>query len=313
MLRYLSSPVDFERHWQASDFVGLETSRRTEPSAQCSVAQRPDFAESLDLGECGYLAKRLSAFVQFDNAELRALDYLGRNASAYGGNHMLIHEGRESDSIYLLLSGFACQFKMLVNGRRQVLGYLVPGDLCDVHFALSNTPVYSVGLMGECSVARIPFGLFEDLVRHFPRIGRALALAAVIEANILREWLLNVGQRNALQKLSHLFCEMASRHQAIGAVAEDGSFALPVNQVALGDALGLTPVHVNRTLQIMRKEGLISLCRRRLVISDRKRLAMIASFDGAYLHASDRSPIGRISTPTEPPASLHSEEIFARG
>lgn len=313
MLRYISSPVDFERHRQAPDLVGLESLHRTEHFAHCSSEQGLDLVESLVPGERGYLAKRLSGFVQLDKADLDALDFLGRNAWTYGSNHMLVHEGRKTDSIYLLLAGFACQFKMLVNGRRQVLGYLVPGDLCDVNFALSSTPAYSVGLMGECSVARIPFGVFEDLVSHFPKIGRALALAAVIEANILREWLLNVGQRDALQKLSHLFCELASRHRTIGAVAEDGSFALPVNQVALADTLGLTPVHINRTLQIMRKERLICLRRRRLAIQDYGRLAMIAGFDGAYLCASERSSNGRGSTRVELATLLGDEECSARG
>lgn len=312
MLRYISSPVDFERQRQAPDLVGPECARRTHHSVQCPTDRWFDVAESSVAREAGYLTKRLSGFVQFDKAELDALDYLGRNAWSYGANHMLVHEGRKTDSIYLLLAGFACRFKMLVNGRRQVLGYLVPGDMCDIHFALANTPVYSVGLMGQCSVARIPFGVFEDLVTRFPRIGRALALASVIDANILREWLLNIGQRDALQKLSHLFCEMASRHRAIGAVAEDGSFALPVNQVTLADTLGLTPVHINRTLKIMREEGLISLRRRRLTIQDHERLAMIAGFDGAYLRAGDRSPIGRFSTAVEFPSLPCGEKSSAR-
>jgi CRP-like cAMP-binding protein len=100
---------------------------------------------------------------------------------------------------------------------------------------------------------------------------------------ILREWLLNVGQRDALQRLSHFFCEMADRLQSVGEENDDGSFDLPVNQVTLADTLGLTTVHVNRILKRLRGEGLIKLSHRRLAILDRDRLARLGGFDGAYL------------------------------
>lgn len=229
------------------------------------------------------LVTKLSAFGPLGAEEVEALEQLSRNPKPMQSEQILIHEGSPSDSVYLIVSGLACRYKMLAGGRRQILGYLIPGDLCDIHFALANRPDHSVSLTGGSSVARIPTWKISELMLRYPAINRALSLASLIDAVILREWLLSVGQRDALQKLCHLFCEMAVRLEAIGGVNDDGSFELPLNQVTLADTLGLTSVHINRTLQRLRNDGLIRLCHRRLAILDRERLATIAGFDGAYL------------------------------
>ena len=229
------------------------------------------------------LVTRLSAFVRLNGEERDALAMLSSNAKPFRADQILVHEGSSSNSVYLILSGLACRYKMLAGGRRQILGYLIPGDLCDIHFVIANRPDHSVALVGDSSVARIPTWRIAELIARYPNIGRALTLAALIDAVILREWLLSVGQRDALQRLSHFFCEMAVRLEAIGGTNADGSFELPVNQITLADTLGLTPVHINRTLQRLRNDGLIRLCHRRLAILDRDRLAMIAGFDDSYL------------------------------
>ena len=229
------------------------------------------------------LVARLNSFVRMDHEEIDALETLSRNPKPFRSEQILIHEGCPTSSICLIVKGMACRYKMLAGGRRQILGYLIPGDMCDINFAIVNKPDYSVALIGDSLVARIPTSKMDLLIALYPKIGRALALAAIIDGVILREWLLSIGQRDALQKLCHLFCEMAVRLEAIGGINDDGSFELPVNQVTLADTLGLTPVHINRTLQRLRNEGLIRLCHRRLAILDRERLATIAGFDGAYL------------------------------
>ena len=231
----------------------------------------------------GALVTKLSSFVRLDQKEIDALKSLSRNSKPFRSEQILIHEGSPTNSICLIVKGLACRYKMLAGGRRQILGYLIPGDMCDIHFSVANKPDYSVALIGDSLVARIPTSKMDQLIALYPKIGRALTMAAIIDGVILREWLLSIGQRDALQKLCHLFCEMAVRLEAIGGINDDGSFELPVNQVTLADTLGLTPVHINRTLQRLRNEGLIRLCHRRLAILDRERLATIAGFDGAYL------------------------------
>lgn len=252
--------------------VYLDYPPRSFPSPVTAIAPR-----------ASALLTKLSAFGQLGVNEIEALNLLSRNAKPMRSEQMLVHEGSPTNSIYLIVSGLACRYKMLCDGRRQILGYLLPGDLCDIHFAIVNKPDHSVALLGDSSVAQIPISRITELMLRYPRISRALTLASLIDSVILREWLLSVGQRDAMQKLCHFFCEMAVRLEAIGEIDEDGSFELPVNQVTLADTLGLTPVHINRTLQRLRNEGLIRLCQRRLAILNRERLATIAGFDGAYL------------------------------
>lgn len=231
------------------------------------------------------LVRKLSAFARFNSDEVGALESLSRRSRLYRREQILIHEGSPSDSIYLIVTGLACRYKMLANGRRQILGYLIPGDLCDFHFTIANQPDHSVVVVTESSAARISIKMFTEVIERYPNIAQAMTLSTLGDVAVLREWLLNVGQRNAMQKLSHFFCEMANRLEAIGGIGIDGSFELPVNQVILADTLGLTPVHINRTLQQLRSMGLINFCHRRLKILDRDRLSEIGDFNSTYLNS----------------------------
>jgi len=229
------------------------------------------------------LVKKLEHFARLEAADRQALDALLAVPKALRAGQILIHENSVLDHVYLIVQGMACRYKLLPSGERQILGYLIPGDLCDIHFITLNKPDHSVALLSDSHVVKIPAQKISALLASHPRIERALSVAALLDIAILREWLLNVGQRNALQKLSHFFCEMSLRLERIGQVAEDGSFELPVNQMALADTTGLTPVHINRTLQRLRNDALIRLCQRRLSIVDPERLAAIAGFDDNYL------------------------------
>ena len=284
MLHYNSS---------TSDYVSFPEVRAIAPRKSSCVSVTPPVSfvhasNDVSSSEGGSpspsaLVKKLSAFGPLGAAEVEALELLSRNPKSMQAEQIMIHEGSPSDSVYLVVSGIACRYKMLAGGRRQILGYLIPGDLCDIQFAISNRPDYSVSSAGGSSVARIPILKISELMLGYPAINRAFSLAALTDAVILREWLLSIGQRDALQKLCHLFCEIALRLEAIGRINDDGSFELPMNQMTLADTLGLTSVHINRTLQWLRHEGLITLCHRRLAILDRQRLAAIADFDGGYL------------------------------
>ena len=229
------------------------------------------------------LVRKLETFVKLSTDEIGALEALSRSPKPYRTEQIIIHEGAAVDHVCLIVQGLACRYKLLAGGRRQIMGYLVPGDICDVHFVMFNTPDHSVALVGDSQVVKIPTHKIRELILRFPPIGRALSLAGLVDCAILREWLLNIGQRDALQKLSHLFCEMSVRLKTIGRVHEDGSFELPANQVTLADTIGLTSVHINRTLQRLRTDGLIRLRHRRLTILDMNRLAAIAEFDESYL------------------------------
>ena len=229
------------------------------------------------------LIAKLRRFVLLDASDVEAIDAIAAPVKLYPAGKTLFHEGRTPDHAYLFVEGMACRYKLLPSGQRQILGFLIPGDVCDVHFLTLNPPDHSVALLSDSQLVKIPTRRIQDFLVERPRIDRGLAMAALLDIAILREWLLNVGQRNALEKLAHFFCEMQIRLKAVGQVDDDGSFELPVNQSTLADTTGLTPVHVNRTLQRMRSDGLIRLSHRRLMILDFERLAARAGFDGDYL------------------------------
>ena len=229
------------------------------------------------------LVAKLCHFASLDDADIAALDAIVVAAKPYPSGKTLFHEGSVADHVYLFVQGMGCRYKLLPSGQRQILGFLIPGDLCDVQFLALNSPDHSVALLSDAQLVKIPNRRIFELLADHPCIKRALALAALLEFAVLREWLLNVGQRNALEKLAHFFCEMHLRLKSVGQVDDDGSIELPVNQLTLADTTGLTPVHVNRTLQRLRSEGLIRLCQRRLLILDFERLAALAGFEGNYL------------------------------
>ncbi len=240
--------------------------------------------DKLDSGRAtNPLVTKLGRFVRLSSIEIAALDRICGDRRELPAEHVIIAEGSCPDHLSLIVDGFAYRYKFLPGGRRQILGYLVPGDLCDVRFSVFDRLDHSIASLGESQVVRIPVGELLELFAAHPAIERALWLAALVDRTILQEWLLNIGQRDAYQKLSHFFCEMSARLKASGWSNSDGSLELPLDQTALADTTGLTLVHINRTLQRMRCEGLIALRRRRLTITDFDRLAAIAGFDDDYL------------------------------
>jgi len=198
----------------------------------------------------------------------------------------LISEGEPTSAIVALLDGFACRYKTVARGRRQITGLLLPGDFDDTVPGLSGCPDYSVATITPCRVALIPRPVLGRLLREHPAIEHAFQCFTRIELRTLREWLLNMGQRMADRQVSHLFCELLHRMEGIGMVA-DRSFSLPFTQEELADILGLSTVHVNRVLQELRRSGLIQLDQRRLTIIDYEALSILGEFDPSYLQMPD--------------------------
>jgi CRP-like cAMP-binding protein len=204
------------------------------------------------------------------------------------GPHVdLIRSGDTPDVVHLILKGFACRYKILPDGQRQIMAYLVPGDLCDLHVAILGTMDHSVATLTPCKVVCIPRRTVAELTEHHGRINRALWWATLVDEATLREWLVNIGRRPADRQLAHLFCELLLRLQAVG-LAPENRYELPMTQAELGDTLGLSAVHVNRMLQQLRADGLIALKGGSLTINDVERLKEFAGFDPTYLHLTRR-------------------------
>jgi CRP-like cAMP-binding protein len=196
-------------------------------------------------------------------------------------------EGERPEDVHLVVEGFACRYKLLPDGRRQIMAFLVPGDFCDLHVAILDEMDHSIGTGWGCTVVDIPRPVIEDLTAHHPRITRALWWATLVDEGTLREWLVNMGQRDANRQLAHLVCELLVRLQIVG-LASENSFEFPITQEDIADTLGITSVHVNRVLQELRGQGLLEWRSKRLRIPDVERLIAFAEFDPKYLHLKRR-------------------------
>ncbi len=236
------------------------------------------------------LIEKLKRFVPLTELECGALRHLTRNAKIHRRGTDLIKEGEKPMSVFLMTEGWAFRYKHLADGSRQISAYLIPGDVCDVQIFLFERMDHSIGLLSDAKVVAIPAAEMLDIMDRFPRIERAFFWATLVDESTLREWLLNIGQRTAKQKLAHLFCELCIRLRVVGLVDDSGMYTLPPIQSELGDTTGMTTVHVNRSLQRLRADGLISTKDGTLTILDFPKLARLADFDEEYLH-TDGPPV----------------------
>jgi CRP-like cAMP-binding protein len=195
----------------------------------------------------------------------------------------IAREGENPTVIRLLVSGWACRYKDLPDGRRQIVAFFLPGDFCDLNVYILSELDHSIGALTQVRFYEIQPQQFQEVIDQRPHLVRALLWHEMVSAGIQREWLLSIGQRSPLERLSHLFVELYYRLRAVG-LATGLSFDLPITQSHLAEANGLSVVHLNRTLQEMRREGLIELSDRQLRITDLDRLKATAMFNRNYLH-----------------------------
>ena len=229
------------------------------------------------------LLLRLARLQALSQDEAHAIEGAAGPIRLHRPHENLVREGESASHIALLLSGFAYSFRVLPDGRRQIVSYLIPGDLCDPRLLLLPTAAHTVGTLTAANVVHFAReGLLALIDRH-PHLGRALCWLALQEEMIAREWLVNIGQRTALERLAHLLCEVFTRMQIVG-LTDRGRCELPLTQVELADTLALSTVHVNRTLQELRRQGLVSLSSGMLEIHDFDALQSVAMFAPDYLY-----------------------------
>ena len=234
------------------------------------------------------LIRKLEGFASLSDADRAMLARISAETRRIGPGTDLVREGDPPAGVFLVMGGIAYRHKLRANGARQIMAYLVPGDLCDLDVALLSRMDHTITTFSACEVVRLAPETVADLLENHQQIARALRKAQLVDEATLREWLVNVGRRSAPERLAHLFCELLVRLQAVGFAEQDG-FVLPVTQVDLADTMGLTSVHVNRTLRELRHKGLIELTRRRVKILDLPRLRAMAEFRPDYLHLGNQS------------------------
>jgi CRP-like cAMP-binding protein len=219
--------------------------------------------------------------------EERALRAVIGEVREIGADKTIIRAGEEIDASTLLIDGLLCRYKDLRDGQRQIMELHVPGDFADLHSLTLKRLDHNVMTLTRARVAMAPHDRLREVTREQPHLTRLLWFSTNLDAAIHREWMLSLGRRSALSRVAHFFCEMRVRLGLIG-MAEEGGYALDLTQVDLAECLGLTSVHINRTLKELRERGLVEFRGGRVAIGDLAGLEGVAEFDPAYLHLERR-------------------------
>ena len=205
----------------------------------------------------------------------------------YPADRVIVRRGQQLKESLLLLDGWIARTKDLREGGRQISELQFAGDFTDLHAFTLKRLDHNLATLTPCLIAVAPHERIKALLEKFPHLARVYWTMTNIDAAIHREWTVSLGRRSALSRMAHLFCEIFERLQIIG--QNDGqAYDFPLTQQELGECLGLTSVHINRTLQALRKTGLVELENRRLVIRDMAALKHLGEFDPDYLYLENQ-------------------------
>jgi CRP-like cAMP-binding protein len=195
----------------------------------------------------------------------------------------IVREGDRPSRCCLILEGFACTYQLTGEGKRQIMAFHIPGDIPDLQSLHLRVLDNGLATITRAKAGFIQHEALRDLCLRFPRITSALWRETLIDAAVFRAWMANIGRRDGLSRIAHVLCELVVRMKAVG-LARDHECEFPITQTELADALGLTPVHVNRVLQDLRAAQLITLKGGVLSVLDWDRLKDVGDFDPTYLH-----------------------------
>ena len=232
---------------------------------------------------CDRLVAKLGATSTLSSLDEQAIREMCSNVRHVEAKRDIISEGDRPDHVHVMIEGWAARYKVLPDGSRQIVAFLIPGDFCDLHGTILREMDHGIIALTPAKVAFVPHRVMLELPVDRPALGRALWRATLIDEAVLRSWIVNVGRRDAQARIAHLLCELHARLALVG-LTDHGELGLPLTQEVIADATGLTPVHVNRMLQQLRAAGLIVLGSGHLAIPDVAALARIAGFDSNYLH-----------------------------
>lgn len=228
--------------------------------------------------------RKLSAFARLSADDIALIErVLSRHPRHYPGRAELASEGQKPDAVRVFLDGWACRARTLEDGRRQILSLYLPGDICDIDILIAARRDHSLATITPTRVAEVTPQGHDELMSAHPRVRQALSWERFVNAAIQREWAVSLGQRSAMERLAHLMCEVFTRLRVVGCT-NGNQCEFPLTQTELGEAMGLSTVHVNRTLMDLRNANLIALRDRVLSIPHFDALAETAMFDPGYLH-----------------------------
>jgi CRP-like cAMP-binding protein len=237
------------------------------------------------------MLNKLRMWMRLDGQDEAAILALPHTVRTLPAHNYIVRDGDRPTHSCLLLAGFAFRHKMSGDGGRQIMSIHMKGDVVDLQNALLRRSDHNVQALTAIEAAFLPVEAIQELAFDRPAVGKAMWFETLVDASIFREWTLNVGRRDADTRTSHLLCEFALRLEVAG-LGEQSNYELPMTQEQLADALGLTPVHVNRTLKELARRGLIERTKRSVKIVEWKRLAATGDFDPSYLHLEADHSVG---------------------
>jgi CRP-like cAMP-binding protein len=227
--------------------------------------------------------KKMSGLADLTESDVIALEKVTAHPRRFAAKKDLIREGDETGPMFVVLEGWICRYKILPSGGRQIMAFLMPGDACDLHIKLLAEMDHSIQAITPAKVATVTQDEMQTMMNEHPNIARAMYTGQLVDEGIMRAWIVSMGRRSSIERVAHLLCELYLRARNIGLTHKD-EFALPLSQLVLADALGMTPVHINRMLKELRLTGAMALKRGSVTILDPVKLVQIAGFDENYLH-----------------------------
>lgn len=237
----------------------------------------------IDVHPLGPLVRRWSRLADLSEDDRRALLSLPFTRKTFGKEAYIVREGQPTADCCFLIRGMAFRQKLLRDGSRQIISFHIPTEFVDLQNGLLGTADHSVQSVNRSELAMIPRGALLEVADARPALRTAMWTDTLIDASIFREWVVNVGRRDSRARIAHLLCELVIRLKKVGA-ADGEVIEFPITQEQLADATGLTSVHTNRTLQALRRDGLIQLTARSLTVLDWDGLREAGDFDELYLH-----------------------------
>ena len=231
------------------------------------------------------LLRKLRLSTLLDADDVKAIERLPIMVKEVAAHNPIVREGERPVQCCLLIDGFLCRSKTTDAGKRQILSIHITGEIPDLQSLHLHVMDHDLTTLSRCTVGLIPHDALRTLTRERPTVAEALWRETLIDAAVFREWIVNVGRRAAVVRLAHLLAEIGTRLQAMD-LAPGDRFELPMTQLDIADALGLTPVHVNRVVQELRREGLLELRKHSVSLPDLPRLKEVGDFDDLYLHQS---------------------------
>lgn len=234
------------------------------------------------------LVRKLESIAHLSQEERHALQSLPIRVRPLGSGQDIVQDGDKPSQCCLIVEGWAYRYKLLGEGKRQILSFHIPGDTPDLQSLHLQTMDHSLATLTEATLAFIPHENLRELVARFPGLAAVLWRDTLVDAAIFREWMTGIGRKSSYGRIAHLFCEMYLKLEAVG-LAKEHRCTLPLSQGQLADALGMSTVHANRVLQEMRGKDLITLKGNQLVIHAWSELVHAGEFDPTYLHLEKRT------------------------